>query len=403
MKTILSIKGNNFYINDQLVYQDYPNTQYHGLLMNARFIQGIFDDGSGIERYQRYGKSFDPSRNTQELIAALPSWYNYGLRAFTVGIQGGGPCFTLNNQSIDNQPYLDHGRRIDPDYLERLDGLICAADQLGMVVILSLFYPGQSNNRMMDGLHIENSLESACTFIKDHAYTNIILEICNEYDLNTNHPILGTSEGVASLIRRAKRLLPNVPVGCSLMGGNINKEVTEASDIVLIHGNGQSRGHYYNMIKQVKEWAGDKPILCNEDSQALGNMMVSMKEHVSWGYYNNMTKQEPPVYWGITEGEDRFFAERMALELGIKSETTLENQTYLQGLEPHMTYEDKRWIRLASLYPETIDYVEFYYDGDLYEIAYDQPFMVHFKDNWLQGPVIGLDPSKWTVQVIFKG
>ncbi len=402
MKTKVSVKGQDFYINDRKVYSELPNKEHHGLLMNARFIQGIFDDKSGRERYNRYNQTFDPFKNTNDLIDALPSWYEKGLRAFTVGIQGGGPCFTIDNKTIENQPFLEHGLMIDPDYLERLDRLIVAADELGMVVIVSLFYPGQANDRMIDGLHIENSVKTACEFLKDHGYTNIILEICNEYDLLTNHSTLGTGEGMASTIRKAQNWLPGVPVGSSLIGGNINKEVAKTSDVILIHGNGQSRGQYYNMIKTIKSWNLDKPILCNEDSQAIGNMVVSMKEHVSWGYYNNMTKQEPPVYWEITEGEDQFFAQRMAIELGIEEVPTDKNTTYLQGLEQHMTYEDKRWIRLASLYPELINYVEFYYDNDLYEVAYDEPFMVNFKCNWLQGPVIGTDPDKWTCKVIYK-
>ena len=117
-------------------------------------------------------------------------------------------------------------------------------------------------------------------------------------------------------------------------------------------------------------------------------MSVAFREGVSWGYFNDTTKQEPPVYWEITKGEDEFFAKRLAISLGIEPEpSTLEEQFYLQGLEPHMTYEGKRWIRLASLYPERIDYVEFYRDGALLCRAYDESYMVNSVGNtWLQEP-----------------
>ncbi|HAA78670.1 TPA: hypothetical protein DCE37_26530, partial [Candidatus Latescibacteria bacterium] len=80
--------------------------------------------------------------------------------------------------------------------------------------------------------------------------------------------------------------------GCSGGGGYRKREVAEASDYILVHGNGQSRQRYYNMILEVKSWDQNKPIVCNEDSPAIGNMGVAYKTATSWGYYNNMTKQE---------------------------------------------------------------------------------------------------------------
>ena len=49
MKTRLSIREESFLINDRPVYAEIPAApkSVHGLLMNARFIQGIFDDKAG--------------------------------------------------------------------------------------------------------------------------------------------------------------------------------------------------------------------------------------------------------------------------------------------------------------------------------------------------------------------
>ena len=61
----------------------------------------------------------------------------------------------------------------------------------------------------------------------------------------------------------------------------------------------------------------------------------------------------------------------MAEGIGIKlPPIPFEEQYYLQGFEPEMTVDKKRWIRLASLYPESINYVEFYKNGKLVDIAY---------------------------------
>ena len=108
-----------------------------------------------------------------------------------------------------------------------------------------------------------------------------------------------------------------------------------------------------------------------------------------------MTKQEPPIVWGITHGEDNFFALRMKEYLtGEKPNLPFEDQFYLQGLEKEMIVDDKRWIRLASLYPETINYVEFFRNGELYEIAYDDPFTINFIYNWVHMPVIGIQSGE---------
>ncbi|MFP6644561.1 MAG: hypothetical protein VCF24_13545, partial [Candidatus Latescibacterota bacterium] len=108
--------------------------------------------------------------------------------------------------------------------------------------------------------------------------------------------------------------------------------------------------------------------------QAIGQIDVAFKTGTSWGYYNNMTKQEPPADWSITKGEDTFFAHRMAAGIGIEvPDLPEEDRFYLQGLEPHMTYGGERWIRLAILHPESIDFVDFYKGETLVATAYDEP------------------------------
>ena len=110
-----------------------------------------------------------------------------------------------------------------------------------------------------------------------------------------------------------------------------------------------------------------------------------------------MTKQEPPADWGVTKGEDTFFAHRMAEGIGIKvPKLPKEDQYYLQGLEPDWSYKGQRWIRLASLYPETISQVDFYCNGKLYYTSYDESFPINFISNWrYKGVDIGNDNQEW--------
>ena len=403
-KTKVAVQGVDFLINGKKTYSDIPGSKKksHGLLWNARFIQGIFDDKANPGRFARYGfDSWDREAQTDRLITALPDWYKYGLRAFTVGIQGGGPCYTINNKTIDNNPFGEDGKSFDPAYAARLHRLIKAADKIGMVVIVSYFY-GNQTSRIKGGIAVKNAVLTASRWLKEKGYTNVIIEIANEMDINAfdDHAIVQEPEGMAVLLEMAREESGGMLVGCSGGGGYRNKEVSEASDVVLIHGNGQSRQNYSNMIQDVKSWTPNKPIVCNEDSQAVGQMEVAEKTHTSWGYYNNMTKQEPPTHWGVLPGEDLFFALRVALAVGIKVELpAFEDQYYLQGFEPEMTYENQRWIRLASLYPETINYVDFFKNGQLVYTAYDESFMVNFHCNWRQGATIVAPGDKWKAEI----
>ena len=405
-RTQVGIEGEKFLVNGQLTYSEIDGSRpdAHGLLMNARFIQGIFDDAMDPNRFARWGRGeWNAMQNTERLVAALPDWYGYGLRAFTTGFQGGGPCFTTPNDTIQNNPFGEDGMTLDADYAERMDTLIQGADAVGMVVIASFFY-GSQTRWLKDENAIRNAVTTASRFLKGRS--NVIIEVANEMNISAfkRHPIIHEPAGMVQLLDLARKESGGLPCGCSGGGGYRDRDVASASDVILIHGNSCTRQRYYNMIREVRGWNLNRPIVCNEDSQAIGQLEVAYKTQTSWGYYNNMTKQEPPADWGITHGEDTFFASRMAKGIGIRvDEIAPDDQYYLQGLEPDWAYRGQRWLRLASLYPESISYVDFYRNGELYYTAYDEPFAVHFQTNWRQGGIaVQDDDSEWTA-VIHRG
>ena len=84
-QTSYKIRGQDFYINGAKTYAELPESdpKMQGLLFNTRFIQGIFDDRNPENRgkYDRFGKIFSAEQNTEDLIAALPDWYQKGVRA----------------------------------------------------------------------------------------------------------------------------------------------------------------------------------------------------------------------------------------------------------------------------------------------------------------------------------
>ncbi|HHW11167.1 MAG TPA: glycoside hydrolase family 5 protein [Firmicutes bacterium] len=419
-KTVLSIRGRDFYINGTPVYAEiggaggagtagsspsgHPSPL--GLLMNSRFIQGVFDDKADPRRFDRFGRTFDPETNTDNLIAALPEWYKYGLRAITVGFQGGWPVFTTDVRTIDNNPFGTDGRQLDEAYAARMDRIIRAADSLGMVVIVNFLYWAQAH-RLKDGRAVVAAIETASSFIKNGGYTNVIIDLANEYNIEywNERYLIKSHESMQVLMDLVRRHTGgSIPVGCTGGGGIFNKLIAEASDVVLIHGNGLTRGRYYDLIRRILDTIPDKPVLCNEDSPCISRLEIAARTHTSWGHYDNFTKQEPPANFGINPGQDTFFARRMAKTVGIQlPELPLEEQFYLEGLEPDNVWQGQRWIRLSAEYPERIDHVNFYRNGELIYTSYDEPFLLFGQTTWIQKPwLVRPDDKEWLAEVVLS-
>ena len=74
----------------------------------------------------------------------MQEWRNRGLLSFTLNLQGGSPTGYGNKEWV-NSAY-DRFGGLRKDYFERLDQVLQKADELGMVVILGLFYFGQDQH-----------------------------------------------------------------------------------------------------------------------------------------------------------------------------------------------------------------------------------------------------------------
>jgi hypothetical protein len=85
-QTTVAITGDRFRINGRPTYEGrtWRGMQIEGLLMNARMVQGTFDDLNPQTRgkwaYPDTGR-WDPERNTREFVAAMPEWRRHGLPA----------------------------------------------------------------------------------------------------------------------------------------------------------------------------------------------------------------------------------------------------------------------------------------------------------------------------------
>ena len=114
-------------------------------------MNAIFDDETDSTRYRWVypdTKSWDAERNTQEFLANMPIYRKKGLLAFTVNLQGGSPQGYSKSQPWCNTAVNSKGE-LKSAYMERLRGVLDKADELGMVVILGVYYFGQENILMM--------------------------------------------------------------------------------------------------------------------------------------------------------------------------------------------------------------------------------------------------------------
>ena len=339
--TAVSIKSDSFYIDDHPTYagRTWQGHNVQGLLFNSRMVQGIFDDLNPVTKAQWVypdTHKWDPERNTNEFIAAMPEWRRHGLLAFTVNLQGGSPQGYSKQQPWLNSAFTNDGA-LRPAYTARLERILNRADELGMVVIVGYFYVAQAAH-LNDEAAIIRATDNATQFLLRHGWRNVLVEIDNECDVGFRYPIL-KPDSVSELIARVKnarirgrRLL----VGTSFRGEAIPTEaVVRVSDFLLLHGNGVSHPEQIaEMIRKTRAVPSytTKPILFNEDDhfdfdQPENNLTSALSEHASWGYFDYRMKgenfedgyQSVPTDWKIDSPRKRAFFHLLAEITGAEA------------------------------------------------------------------------------------
>jgi len=176
------------------------------------------------------------------------------------------------------------------------------------------------------------------------------------------------------LMRLAREESGGLSVGSSGGGGMADAPVIAESDIALIHGSGLTSGQFHDFAHRVRREAGDKPVVCKRGFALPYAAGCGAGGSISWGYYNNYTKQIPPADYGVTPGEDLFFARRMARAVGIELPALpREEQFALQTCDNWSRAHGLRAVRLAAEYPERIAYVDFFRNGQKRSAATTSP------------------------------
>ena len=327
--TVVTIVNESFYINDVITFKGKTWHGYliEGLLPNSRMVNGIFDDEIESTRHLWVypdTKTWHAERNTNEFVDNMPLWRKNGLLAFTINLQGGSPQGYSKDQPWKNSA-LDEKGNLKPAYLNRLAKILDKADELGMAVILGVYYFGQEKN-IADEVAILNGIHNTVEWVIRNGYTNVLIEINNECDLYKVHPILKADRVheainyVKGIVIDGKRLL----VGTSYAGGVIpGTEVVKSSDFILLHGNGVGNPEQIiEMVKKTRQIEGytPKPILFNEDDHfdfdnPMNNFVAATSVGASWGYFDYRMLNEPyedgyqsvPVDWGINSKRKKGF------------------------------------------------------------------------------------------------
>lgn len=366
MSTKVTIEGEKFLINGVPTYlgRKFEGKPVEGLLFNTRMVQAIFDDENQESvrqwAYPDTGK-WDPERNLNEFLAELPTYYDHGIRAITLNLQGGMPI--TGTETV--QPWINSALTpkgdLKPAYFTRLEKILRACDQQGIAVILGYYYFGQDET-MEDEAAIIRGVDNVTNWLLDTGLENVLVEVNNECDVPLyEHEIL-TPARVHELITRIKGITRNgrrllvsasvtnwafraragIPLGrlaeetanvddefLKKMGKIPVEAVQDASDFILFHTNGLDAVGTGKIIEVIKNTSGFKanprPLCINEDSTIVANMDAAFPHYVPWGYYdqgkNNYRDgfQSPPVNWGLSTPEKKSFFGRVAEITGVNA------------------------------------------------------------------------------------
>ena len=289
LKTKISIVNNKWHLDGKITYR---GSKAEGLLMNVRMVNSTFEDLND--------NKFDPDKNLNIFISKIQDYIKYGIRAFSICLQGGFPGY----EGALNSAYNPDGS-LRESYLKRIERVIRVCDSLGAAVILGCYYQRQ-DQVLQDEKAVKTGIINTVNWIKNRGFKNVLLEIANEYKhKGFDHEIIRNSESMAELVRIAKQAYPELLVSVSGMGSGRMDDVTAKEvDFILIHFNGTPLEEIPARIKELKKYG--KPIVCNEDDKddesSVKSAEISVNNGCSWGLMlNDLNQYQPFLFLGYND------------------------------------------------------------------------------------------------------
>ena len=259
--TKVSIVGDEWHINGEPTFKGrkWQGASMQGLMPNSRMVNAIFDDEhTATQSLWKYPdtQQWDPERHTNEFIEALPDYRAHGLLGVTVSLQGGSVCGNdpkdkshpqCSSRSYDKvvSAFTREGAMKDA-WFARLERVLTAADKLGMVVFLQMFYPKQAGRFTTNGAVVD-AAESCTDWLLAKGFTNFVLDVCNECDWDENQAFMGHlgalfwpwHGGLLDRIRRrSKAGGREFIISSSFIGGSVpSDDKFSHLDFVNLHAN----------------------------------------------------------------------------------------------------------------------------------------------------------------------
>ncbi len=299
-QTAVSLQQGRWMINGKPTY---PGAPAEGLLMNVRMVNAVFEN--------RKKPQIDPDEISDRFIRAIPDYVAQGVRAFTLNLQGGVPGY----EGAVNSAFAADGSLMKP-YMQRVQRVIEACDEQGVVVILGCFYQRQ-DQILSDETAVKKAVVNVARWIKKRGFKNVLLEIANEYGIRGfDHPVLKSDAGMAALIDLAKEATPGLLVSSSGLGdGRLSPQVIAHSDFLLIHFNVTKLTDIPERLFELKK--SGKAIVCNEDQKlgaaAAQALRLCVENGASWGFMHLEKNQKQPFEFEGREDDALVYEEMKKL------------------------------------------------------------------------------------------
>ena len=282
--------------------------QARGKLMNVRLVQALYHDE------WLTAKAFDPEANTNAVIAALDFYKAHGILMINVSLQGGQAGYDHQIYGLDRSNGFRYGPEkgthvsafnpdgsLKPTWMARLEKLLAAADQRGMIVNLMYFYQGQ-DELFESGDAIYAATRKATDWLIDKKFRNVIIDVANEWDLPGDRWDFASfiPDNVLQLIKTARDCFQRrhadyaLPISVSSDGRmRYPESFLNSVDLVLIHGNGRTPAQKSQRAADLKNW--ERPILMSEDDNGrpstsdhltaeLASCDIFFDKAAGWGY-----------------------------------------------------------------------------------------------------------------------
>lgn len=277
-----------------------------GKLMNLRLAQALFHDEWMREQ------PFDAARNTEAVIQALDFYKSRGVLMIDVSLQGAQPGYDPAVNGIDREyayragpakgAYVSAFRpdgSLKPEWLARLELLLRAANQRGMIVNLIYFHHGQ-DEQFASTAAIHRAAHNITDWLIARDFRNVLIDVADEYDLPGPQWDFGgyIPQNIIPLIDEVRERFRHAgwaaPIGAS-SDGRMRYPASLAGqvDVVLLHGNARTPREKAKRAAELRQ--AQRPILMTGDdngrattAEHLADELAScdafFKEAAGWGY-----------------------------------------------------------------------------------------------------------------------